>query len=298
MKSMGLLAAGAFLALGLATATASAQEADTLQRIRATRTATMGVRDAAAPLSYALGNSQFAGYHVELCRKVLEELAPGVKINYVTVTSTNRVALVKNGTVDMECGSTTNTDARQKEVNFAVTTFMAEIRMAVKKGSGYQSIAQMDGKTIVTTAGGTGVPMLRKQARLNKADYNIVTGRDHAESFLLLESGRADAFVLDDNVLAGLIAMSKNPEDFAIVGEAMSADPNAIMLPKQDPAFKAAVDTIIKRMMKSGELAALYDKWFMQPIAPRGVAVNLPMGQSLKKVFAQPDDRSSEEWNR
>jgi glutamate/aspartate transport system substrate-binding protein len=275
-----------------------AQNVNTLEKIRSSKAATMGVRDSAAPLSYAQGNGQYLGYHVELCRKILEELQPGLRISYVPVTSANRVALVKNGSVDLECGSTTNTDARQRDVSFAFTTYIAEIRMAVKKDSGLQSIAQLNGKPVVTTTGGTGVPMLRKQERLHNAKYDILMGRDHADSFLLLESGRAEAFVLDDNVLAGLIALARNPQDFVITGESMSVDPNAIMLPKNDPAFKAAVDGILARMMGNGELAALYDKWFMRPIPPRGVAVNLPMGDALKKAFAQPNDRSSEEINQ
>ncbi len=275
---------------------AQAQETGTLQKIRESKTAAIGVRDAAAPLSYATGSGSYTGYHVELCRKVLEELAPGLQITYVAVTSTNRIPLVRNGTIQMECGSTTNTDARQKDVAFSVTTFVAEIRMAVRKSSGLQSLEQLGGKTVVTTAGGTGVVLLRKQARALNADFNVLMGRDHAESFLMLESGRADAFVLDDNVLAGLIALSAKPQEFAIVGEPMSADPNAIMLPRDDSDFKAAVDAILKRMMRNGEMAALYDKWFMQPIPPRGVTVGLPMSASLKRSFQEPNDRSSEKF--
>ncbi len=292
MKSIARLTLCALFAFGLPAA--NAQEVDTLQKIRSSKAATMGVRDSAAPLSYATGSAQYAGYHVDLCRKVLQELVPGVQISYIAVTSVNRVPLVKNGTVDMECGSTTNNDARQKDVAFAVTTFIAQIRMAVKKASGLQSIAQLDGKTVVTTAGGTGLPMLRKQARAHNINYDILMGADHAAAFLLLEAGRADAFVLDDNVLAGLIAQSSKPQDFAIVGEPMSADPIAIMLRKDDPAFKAAVDSVIKRMMRDGELAALYDKWFTQPIPPRGISVGLPMSGALKKAFSEPNDRSAE----
>lgn len=298
MNTIRHLALLVILAASTATLAFAKEDVDTLEKIRTSKSATMGVRDSAAPLAYALGNSQYAGYHVEICRKILEELAPGVKITYLPVTSLNRVPLVQNGTVDLECGSTTNTLARKKDVDFSVTTFIAEIRMAVKKSSGYQSLAQLNGKAVVTTAGGTGLIMLRKQARQLNVNFEVMTGKDHADSFLFLEGGRADAFVLDDNVLAGLIALSKNPQDYAIVGEPLSADPIAIMLPKGNPAFKAAVDGILRRMMANGELAALYDRWFMKPIPPRGIAMNLPMGEALKKAFAHPNDLSSEELAR
>lgn len=273
---------------------AHAQESDTLKKIRETKTASIGVRDSAAPLSYATGNGAYAGYHVDICRQVLEELVPGVKISYVSVTSTNRIPLVQNGTTVMECGSTTNTDARQKDVAFSLTTFVAEIRMAVKKSSGIQSVAQLEGKTAVSTSGGTGLTMLRKIQKTQNLKFDVLAGRDHAESFLLLESGRADAFVLDDNVIAGLIALSAQPQDYILVGEPMSADPNAVMLPKNDPAFKAAVDGVMARMMRSGEMAALYDKWFMKPIPPRNVTVGLSMSSTLRRLFKEPNDFSAE----
>src|SRR6476620_555527 len=244
----------AFAIAALAATGAMAQANDTLAKAKAAGKVVMGVRESAAPLSYTLANNQFTGYHVELCQRILKSILPGVPVEYVPVTSANRIPLVQNGTVDIECGSTTNNEARQKDVAFALTTYVTEVRTAVKVDSKIKSVADLNGKTVATTTGTTSVALLRKNKRAQGIQFKEVYGKDHADSFLLLESGRADAFVMDDNILAGLIASSKNPKDYAIVGETLNVEPIAIMVRKDDPKFKKAVDDYIRGAMKDGEL--------------------------------------------
>jgi glutamate/aspartate transport system substrate-binding protein len=285
----------------LAAFAAQAQTTDTLKKIKDSGSVTMGVRESSSPLSYTLGDGKFAGFHVELCQRVLADIqkAQGMSkldIKYVPVTSQNRIPLVQNGTVDIECGSTTNNATRQKDVAFAVTTYVEEVRIAVKANSGITSIAQLNGKKVATTTGTTSVQHLRKHERGASINFDEVFGKDHADSFLLLESGRADAFVMDGALLAGNIAKSKNPADFKIVGEVLSVEPIAIMLRKDDPAFKKAVDDSIKAMMKSGEVAKLYDKWFMQPIPPTNTKVGLALAEATKNAWANPNDKPLEDY--
>lgn len=285
----------------LAATAAHAQANDTLAKIKSTGAVTMGVRESSGVLSYTLGDGKYTGYHVEICQRVLGDIQKQLglaklDIKYQPVTSQNRIPLVQNGTVDIECGSTTNNQARQRDVAFAVTTFVEEVRMAVKANSGINSIKDLNGKNVATTTGTTSVQTLRKHERATGVDFKEVYGKDHADSFLLLESGRADAFVMDGSLLAGLIARSKNPADFKIVGEVLSVEPIAIMFRKDDPAFKKAVDDSIIAMMKSGELAKLYDKWFMQPTPPNGVKMNMPMSDALKAAIANPNDRPMEAY--
>lgn len=285
-----------FALVALAAGGAFAQANDTLAKIKSTGKVALGVRDSSAPLAYTLGDGKYTGYHVELCERVIKAIAPTAKIEYVLVTSQNRLPLVQNGTVDIECGSTTNNLARQKDVAFAVTTFVTEVRTAVKANSGISSISQLNGKTIATTTGTTSVQTLRKNERAKGIDFKVIYGKDHSDSFLLLESGRADAFVMDDNILAGLIANAKNPSEFKIVGEVLSVEPIAIMMRKDDPAFKKAVDDAIKAQMKSGEVDKLYAKWFTSPIPPKNTNVNLPMGATLKALIANPNDKPMEDY--
>ncbi len=290
------------LALTVLAATAAhAQANDTLAKIKSTGSVTMGVRESSGVLSYTLGDGRYTGYHVEICQRVLGDIQKQLglaklDIKYQPVTSQNRIPLVQNGTVDIECGSTTNNQARQRDVAFAVTTFVEEVRIAVKANSRIQSIKDLDGKNVATTTGTTSVQTLRKHERAGGVDFKEVYGKDHADSFLLLESGRADAFVMDGSLLAGLIARSKNPADFKIVGEVLSVEPIAIMFRKDDPAFKKAVDDSIVAMMKSGELAKIYDKWFMQPTPPNNVRMNMPMSEALKAAIANPNDRPMEAY--
>ena len=297
MKKHLFAVAAATVAVAMIPFGAQAQSTDTLAKVKASGKVVMGVRETSAPLSYTLGDGKFTGYHVELCDRILKALVPAAKVEYTPVTSANRIPLVQNGTVDIECGSTTNNVGRQKDVAFAVTTFVTEVRTAVKVKSGINSIAQLTGKNVATTTGTTSVALLRKHERANGVDIKEVYGKDHGDSFLLLESGRADAFVMDDNILAGLIATSSAPKDYAIVGETLNIEPIAIMIRKDDPAFKKAVDDTIKGMMKSGDLDKLYSKWFLSPIPPKNTSVNLAMGSVLKGLIAAPNDKPAEDFN-
>ena len=293
-KSLFILAAVAAFA-------AQAQTNDTLKKIKDSGAVTMGVRESSGALSYTLGDGKYAGFHVEICQRVLGDVQKSLglaklEIKYQPVTSQNRIPLVQNGTVDIECGSTTNNATRQKDVSRAVTTYVGEVRIAVKANSGITSIAQLKDRNVATTTGTTSVQLLRKHERAAGIDFKEVFGKDHADSFLLLESGRADAFVMDGQILAGNIAKAKNPADFRIVGEVLSVEPIAIMIRKDDPALKKAVDDSIVAMMKSGEIAKLYDKWFMQPIAPSNTKVGLPLSDATKAAWASPNDKPVEEY--
>ena len=202
----------------------------TLDKIKASGKAVLGVREASPPMAYMLGaQDKYVGYHVELCERVLKEVAPAAKLEYMAITAQNTMALVSNGTVDIGCGPTTNNTARQQQVAFAVTTYVSEVRMAVRADSDIKSISQLGGRNVAASTGTTAVQMLRKQERAVGAPINVLLGKDHAESFLLLETGRVDAFVLDDNLLAGVIASSKNPAGFRIVGETMGSEPIALL---------------------------------------------------------------------
>jgi glutamate/aspartate transport system substrate-binding protein len=289
-----LLALAALVAAGLA-------QADTLAKIKESGAVTMGVRESSGALSYTLGDGKYAGFHIELCQRVLADVQKSLgmaklDIKYQPVTSQNRIPLVQNGTVDIECGSTTNNTARQKDVAFAVTTYVEEVRIAVKANSGITSIAQLAGRNVATTTGTTSVQHLRRHERGANVNFNEIFGKDHADSFLLLESGRADAFVMDGQILAGNIAKAKNPADFRIVGEVLSVEPIAIMIRKDDPKFKKAVDDSLIAMMKSGEMAKAYDKWFMQPIPPTNTRVGLALSDATKAAWANPNDRPLEDY--
>jgi glutamate/aspartate transport system substrate-binding protein len=297
MKKSLFAVAVALAAVG----SAHAQANDTLAKIKAAGKVVIGTRDSSAPLAYTTGDGKYTGYHVEICNRIVDAIktelkAPSLATEYTLVTSQNRIPLVVNGTVDLECGSTTNNATRQQQVSFAPTTYVTNVRIAVKANSGITSIAQLNGKKVATTTGTTSVQLLRKHERANGVNFEEVFGKDHADSFLLLDTGRADAFVMDDNILAGNIVNAKNPADFKIVGETLSEEPIAIMYRKDDPHFKKVVDDAVKAMMKSGEIEKIYNKWFMSPIPPRNVTVNMPMTASLKNAIANPNDKPAEEY--
>ena len=290
-----------FTAVALALLATGAVQADTLSKIKEAGAATMGVRESSGVLSYTLGDGKYVGFHVDVCTRVLGDVQKKLglakmDIKYQPVTSQNRIPLVQNGTVDIECGSTTNNATRQKDVSFAVTTFVEEVRIAVKASSSITSIAQLNGRNVATTTGTTSVQLLRKHERATGVDFKEVFGKDHADSFLLLETGRADAFVMDGQILAGNIAKSKNPADYRIVGEVLSVEPIAIMIRKDDPAFKKAVDESIMAMIKSGDMAKAYDKWFVQPIPPSNTRVGLPASEATKAAWANPNDKPVEDY--
>jgi glutamate/aspartate transport system substrate-binding protein len=279
---------------------AFAQANDTLAKVKASGVLNMGVRDSSGALSYTLGDGKYAGFHVEVCQRIAAEVEKQagrkVEIKYVPVTSQNRIPLVQNGTVDIECGSTTNNATRQKDVAFLNTTYVEEVRIAVKANSGITGIAQLNGKNVATTTGTTSVQHLRKHERATGMDFKEVFGKDHADSFLLLESGRADAFVMDGSILAGNIANAKTPADFRIVGEVLSVEPIAIMVRKDDAGIKKLGNDVIAGMVRSGDMAKLWDKWFVQPIPPKNVKVGLALSESTKAAWASPNDKPMEDY--
>lgn len=295
-----LLTLAAILALSSG---AMAQSNDTLAKIKSSGSITQGVRESSGALAYTLGNGVYTGFHYEVCANIIKDLRrdlgmSALEIKYQPVTSANRIPLVKNGTVDLECGSTTNDASRQKEVAFANTLYVEEVRIAVKADSPIKSIADLNGKTVATTTGTTSVQLIRQNKRAKSIEFKEVTGKDHADSFLLLESGRADAFVMDGQILAGNISKSKAPKDFKILPDVLSVEPIAIMIRKDDPAFKKAVDDSIAAQVKSGEIARLYDKWFLKPIAPTNTAVGLPLSAATKAAWANLNDKPKEQYEQ
>ena len=297
LRSFVLICIGAVTIQNVAAASA------TLEKIKSTGTVTMGVRESSIPMSYTTGDSRFDGYHVEVCRMILADIKDHLKlstlrINYQPVTSQNRVPLVQNGTVDIECGTTTNNMARAKDVGFANTLYVEEVRIAVKANSGINTIGQLAGKKVATTTGTTSVQLLRKHEKANGVNFDEVFGKDHADSFLLLESGRADAFVMDGSILAGNIANSKNPKDYKIVGEVLSTEPIAIMVRKDDPEFKTAVNDAIAKIVKNGNMPKLWNKWFLQAIPPKNIVVGLELSPATKNAWANLNDKPAEDYQK
>lgn len=287
-----LLVLAATLAVGVA-------QADTLQKIKDSGTISLGVRDSSA-LSYTLGGGKYVGFHTEMAERIVDDLSKQVgkpvKINYTLVTSQNRIPLVQNGTVDLECGSTTNNRTRAKDVDFAHNTYMEVVRVAVKANSGIKDLKDLSGKTVAVTTGTTSVQILRRNERAQGIDFKEVMGKDHADSFLLLESGRADAFVMDASILAANISKSKNPKDFAIVGPELSVEPIACMVRKGDTAFLNAVNASIERQIKDGSLEKLYDKWMVQPVPPTNTPLGLPLSEATRAAWANPNNKPAEDF--
>ncbi|HAJ12771.1 MAG: amino acid ABC transporter substrate-binding protein [Hydrogenophaga sp.] len=287
-----LLVLAATLAVGVA-------QADTLQKIKDSGTISLGVRDSSA-LSYTLGGGKYVGFHTEMAERIVDDLSKQVgkpvKINYTLVTSQNRIPLVQNGTVDLECGSTTNNRTRAKDVDFAHNTYMEVVRVAVKANSGIKDLKDLNGKTVAVTTGTTSVQILRRNERAQGIDFKEVMGKDHADSFLLLESGRADAFVMDASILAANISKSKNPKDFAIVGPELSVEPIACMVRKGDTAFLNAVNASIERQIKDGSLEKLYDKWMVQPVPPTNTPLGLPLSEATRAAWANPNNKPAEDF--
>ena len=284
----------------LAAGTVFAQANDTLAKIKSSGSVTLGVRESSG-LGYTLGNGKYVGFHTEMGEQILRDIQKQLgltklEVKYQPLTSQNRIPLVQNGTVDIECGSTTNNTARQKDAAFAFTTYVEEVRIATRTNSGINGIKDLNGKTIVTTTGTTSVQTLRKNKRADGLTFKEVMGKDHADSFLMMETGRADAFIMDGSILAANISKSKAPKDYHIVGEVLSVEPIACMMRKDDPAFKKAVDDSITRQIKDGSLAKLYDKWFMQPIPPNNVKVGLPLSAATKEAWAHPNDKPMEAY--
>lgn len=270
--------------------------ADTLGKISERGSMVLAYRESSVPFSYLDGPGKPIGFGVDIAHKIADAVrqATGKKemrIDYQAVTSQNRVPLVANGSVDLECGSTTNNALRAKDVAFAVNYFYASSRLLVKKSSGVHKLADLAGKAVATTTGTTTFGQLRKLSLEKNLNLNVIPAKDHADGFLLLESGRAQAFAMDDILLAGLMLNAKNPDDYAIVGEPLQVEAYACMLRKEDPAFKKLVDGTLSAMMKSGEFEKLYKKWFMSPIPPRQRSLALPMSDRLREHLKSPTDQ-------
>lgn len=277
-------------------ATACASQADTLSKIADTGQITLAYRESSVPFSYLVGPNAPVGFSVDIANAVADEVKkelkrPDIKINWQAVTSQNRVPLLMNGTIDLECGSTTNNSARGQDVAFATNHFYTGTRLLAKKESGIKNYADLKGKSIATTTGTTNLQVLRRYDRDNNLGMNVLAGKDHADSFLLVETGRAQAFGMDDILLYGLIANSRNPAAYEVVGDSLQVEPYACMVRKDDPKFKALVDGVINGMMDSGAFTALYDKWFMQPIAPNNIPIGLPMSDALKQNLSEHSDK-------
>ncbi|NVE00801.1 amino acid ABC transporter substrate-binding protein [Massilia sp. BJB1822] len=286
----------ALLSIACCAATASAQElTGTLAKIKRTGQITLGVRDGSVPFSYLDDKQQYQGYSVDLCMKIVVHVQKqlgmtDVKVVMNPVTSANRIPLMANGTIDLECGSTTNNAERQKQVAFAPTMFVIANRLLAKKSSNIKSLADMRGKTLVSTAGTTTLKQMTILNNEQKLGMNIVVGKDHPESFLMMETGRAAAEANDDILLAAQVASARNPSEFQITAEALSVEPYGIMLRREDVPFKQAVDAALTRLYQSDDIQRIYNKWFMSPIPPKGINLNFPMPPQLKAVLAKPTD--------
>jgi glutamate/aspartate transport system substrate-binding protein len=286
------LALTAFVALPVA-----AQElTGTMKKIKETGAITIGHRESSIPFSYLDDKQQPIGYAMDLCMKVVEAVKtelkmPNLKVNLAPVTSSNRIPQLQAGNIDLECGSTTNSMDRQKQVAFGPTYFVINVTAAVKKSSGIKQLADLNGKTISTTSGTTSVPLLKGYEKTKAADIREIYGKDHAESFLLLSQDRTAAFVMDDILLAGQIANSSNPNDYMIIPESLRTEPYGMMLRRDDPQFKALVDRTIGAVMKSGEINKIYAKWFTTPIPPKNINLNFPATKAIQDAFANPNDK-------
>ena len=283
--------------LGLLAAPLGAQElTGTMKKIKETGSITVGHRESSIPFSYLDDKQQPIGYAMDLCMRVVDAVKaelkmPNLKVNLQPVTSSNRIPLLQNGTIDMECGSTTNSVARQQQVAFGPTYFVINVSAAVKKTSSINSFADMQGKTVSTTSGTTAVPLIKQYEKSKHIDVKEIYGKDHAESFLLLQEDRAAAFIMDDILLAGQIANSRAPADYRILPESLRMEPYGAMLRKDDVQFKALVDKTIGGIMTSGEIDKIYAKWFMSPVPPKGINLNFPMTQPIKDAFKTPNDK-------
>jgi ABC-type amino acid transport substrate-binding protein len=279
LKTLPLLALAAPLL-------AWAQSGGTLDKVKSSGQITLAYRESSIPFSYLDDKAQPVGFAHEICLRIVDDVkkATGradLKVNLQSVTSANRIPLLQNGTIDIECGSTTNNSDRGKQVQFAINYFYTGTRFLVKTGVQVKSIDDLKGKTVVSTTGTTNYKILRNLNEEKKLGLDLLAAKDHAESALMVESGRAVAFGMDDILLYGLRASSQNPASLSVVGEPIQVEPYAIMMRLDDPAFKKLVDGTLANLMKSGEFTKLYTKWFMSPIPPKGINLNAPMSKEL-----------------
>jgi len=267
-----------------------------LGKIKNSGTITIGHRDASIPFSYYDDKQQPIGYAMDLCLKIADAVKaelklPKLDVKYQLVTSANRIPLMANGTIDLECGSTTNNVARQKEVGFTITHFLTANRYVSKKSSNIKSIEDLKGKTVVSTSGTTNIKQLTDLNLAKNMGINIIPANGHPEAFQMVETGRAVAFVMDDILLYTLVASSRTPGDYVISNDALSLpEPYGIMMRRDDPAFKKVVDNAMRAVYKSGEINRIYEKWFVKPVPPKDINYNVPMSQQFKNLVANPTD--------
>jgi len=277
------------------TGTAIAQDGGTLKKIRDTGVIKIGNRDASIPFSYLDDDQKPIGYGVDICLKIADAIKanlklPNLKVEFVPVTSQTRIPVLTGGNIDLECGSTTNSIERQKQVSFAPTYFVTGTKIVVKKSAGIKGYDDLKGKTVVFTTGTTNERAMKAYNDAKNLGINFIPSKDHAESFLAVETGRAVAFPMDDILLYSLVASAKNPGDYVVLGEFLSDDPYAIMLRKDDAEFKKLVDATVANLYKSGEINKLYAKWFQSKIPPKGINLNFPMSDGLKEAIKNPND--------
>ncbi|MPS30675.1 amino acid ABC transporter substrate-binding protein [Pigmentiphaga sp.] len=293
MKKLVLLSAALTL---VAVSSVSAQDlTGRLKKIKDTGTLTLGYRDSSIPFSYLDDNQKSIGYSMDICYKIADAVKshlklPKLNIALSPVTSATRIPLIANGTVDLECGSTTNNIERQQQVSFAPTTFVTATRFVAKKSSKLNDLSDFKGKTVVSTAGTSNLKWLTEANGKENLGMQIIPAKDHADAFLMVDSGRAVAFFMDDILLYGLVANAKSPDQWMVSSKAYTVEPYGMIEPKDDPAFKKVVDDAVVALMKSGEVEKLYQKWFNSPIPPRNVNLKVPMSDALKKVIANPTD--------
>ena len=282
-------------AAALALPAAAQEPTGTLKKVKDSGSITLGHRDASIPFSYYDDKQQAVGYALDLCLRIVDAVKaelkmPKLDVKYQLVTSANRIPLMANGTIDLECGSTTNNLERQKQVSFTITHFVTATRFVAKKSSDLRKLEDLKGKTLVSTAGTTNLKLITELNAQRNLGASIVSANGHSEAFLMVESGRAAAFAMDDILLYSLVANSKNPSEWAISEDALSVEPYGIMLRRDDPPFKTVVDNAMSALYKSGEINKIYSKWFLAPVPPKGINLNVPLGDQFKRVIANPTD--------
>ena len=295
MTRFATLLATLFAAGAIAGAANAQQLTGTLQKIKDTGTITLGHREASSPFSYYDDKQQVIGYAMDICYKIVDAIKAELKMSKIDVklnpvTSATRIPLMANGTIDLECGSTTNNLERQKQVWFATTHFVTANRFVSRKSSKLKTVDDLKGKTVVSTSGTTNIKQATEVNAEKKLGMNIIAAKDHAESFLTVETGRAVAFFMDDILLYTLVANAKNPSEWVISADALSVEPYGIMMRRDDAPFKKVVNNTINRLYKGGEINKIYDKWFLKPVPPKGINYNVPMSAVFKKVVANPTD--------
>jgi glutamate/aspartate transport system substrate-binding protein len=295
MTRFATLLATLFAAGAIAGAANAQQLTGTLQKIKDSGTITIGHRDTSMPFSYYDDKQQAVGYAIDMCMKIVDAIKAELKlakidIKFNPVTSATRIPLIANGTIDLECGSTTNNLERQKQVAFTITHFVTANRFVSKKNSNLKTLNDLKGKTVVSTSGTTNIKNATELNVEKKLGMNIIAAKDHAEAFLTVDTGRAVAFFMDDILLYSLVANSRNPQDWVISADALTVEPYGIMLRRDDPAFKKVVDDAVRNLYKTGQINAIYEKWFLKPVPPKGINLNVPMGTVFKRVVANPTD--------